>query len=529
MAQLSMFDDQDATKVQAKEVAPPPVPIKLDGPKVPRPYQSRTVDELRKGVQAGHRNQILEAPTGSGKTFMSCMLMDGAIKKSKRCMFIAPRRELIMQTSDHLDEFGVLHGIIMAGQPLTLAAPVQVASKGTLASRTVRRKVMEIGEIDLLVIDECHECMADEYQKIIKKIKEKNPKLIIVGLTATPSRGDGRGLGDVYSRIVSSASYSELIEGGFLVPTDVFAPSVPNMTGVTQKDWDTEATQKMDRPKLIGNVYSEWRRINDEGRPTVIFASSIKHSVHLKDEFAKHGVRIAHLDAHTETDERAEILAELDAGILDVVTNCDVLSVGWDQPKVGCVVLAAPTRSIVKYRQRCGRALRPSPGKENCIIIDHSGAALMHGFPDEDIPWPLKETGSVERIYSQLREENKTPLQIVCDNCSHIYHGKPICPKCGSKKGRKGRNVAVKAGLLKKVKRGEAGTVLDTPTERQKYWHKCLAVAANRGSTCAAASAMFRDRFHEWPSDDMVNVPGKDQWQERAAHLFPNYVRKKKQ
>lgn len=526
--QLELFGDDTESVAQFKEVAPPE-PVKLSGPKEPRHYQVKCVESLRWGIANGYRDQILVSPTGSGKTFISCMLMEGAAKKEKRCLFIAPRRELIMQTSDHLDEFGLVHGIIMNGQPLTEAAPIQVASKGTIASRTLRKSKMEVPVTDLLVVDECHECMAAEYQALISALRKKNPQMVIVGLTATPARSDGKGIGDVYDRLVLAASYETLIEEGYLVPAQVFAPDIPNMKGVKSKEWEKTAEAKMEQPKIVGNVVTEWQRLNPDSRPTVCFASTITHSIHIMDEFRKKGIRAQHLDGYTEAEERDEILADLDAGNLDIVTNCDVLSVGWDQPKVGCVILAAPTRSIVKFRQRCGRALRPSYGKENCIVIDHSGATLMHGFPDEDIEWSIEKTCKVERLYNENRELNKTPLQIMCEVCSALYTGTPVCPNCGSKKHKKGKDVAVKKGLLKKVNRGDASPIDYGEAAKIKYWHQCLANQAHRGATCAAAAAQFKSRYNEWPDrSSFPNVPGFNEWDQRVAHKYPQYLNKGK-
>jgi superfamily II DNA or RNA helicase len=210
-------------------------------------------------------------------------------------------------------------------------------------------------------------------------------------VTATPVRGDGRGLGGIFEVLIECPQVAELIELGHLVGTRVYAPSSPDLAGVQVKRGDSVESQlaeAMDRPKLVGDIVTHWWKYS-ERRKTVAFAVDVRHSIHLRDEFIRAGVRAEHIDGNTPKDERDATLARLASGEIELVTNCMVLTEGWDMPEVGCCILARPTRKMGLYRQMLGRVLRPAPGKKDAIILDHSGAVFRHGFAEDPIEWTL--------------------------------------------------------------------------------------------------------------------------------------------
>ena len=179
-------------------------------------------------------------------------------------LVLAHRREIITQTSKKLHDQGIYHGIIQAGFD-KLARPmaqVQVASVQTLTARAVRTNRIELPPADLLVIDETHHCPASTYRKIIAQY----PDAILLGLTATPCRGDGRGLGGIFEAIVEAPQVAELIEQGHLVKTRVYAPAIPDLKGVRVQAGDyneRQLAERMDRPKLIGDIVSHWHRFGE--------------------------------------------------------------------------------------------------------------------------------------------------------------------------------------------------------------------------------------------------------------------------
>jgi superfamily II DNA or RNA helicase len=238
---------------------------------------------------------------------------------------------------------------------------VQVASIQTLHRRAIQADKMQLPPADLLVIDEAHHCPAASYRKIIAAY----PNAILLGLTATPCRGDGRGLGSIFDTIIQAPQVAELIGQGHLVKTRVYAPVDPDLRGVKVQAGDyilSQLADRMDRSELIGDIVTHWHKYS-ERRKTVAFTVNVAHSVHLRDEFIKSGVRAEHIDGTTPKDERDATLARLASGDVDVVCNCMVLTEGFDCPDMGCIILARPTRSMGLFRQMVGRALRPAPGK----------------------------------------------------------------------------------------------------------------------------------------------------------------------
>jgi superfamily II DNA or RNA helicase len=234
-----------------------------------------------------------------------------------------------------------------------LCEPLQISSIATLHARAIRANVIDLPSADLVIVDEAHHARARSYTKII----EKYPHAVILGLTATPCRGDGRGLGNVFECLVECPSVAELIADGHLVPTKVYAPSLPDLRGVSVKRGDyveSQLAERMNNTRLVGDVVEHWHRLG-ERRQTVIFATGVAHSLHIRDEFRRAGVLAEHIDGTTPVEEREAILGRLAAGKVEIVCNAMVLTEGWDQPSVSCLVLARPTKSLGLCRQMVGR------------------------------------------------------------------------------------------------------------------------------------------------------------------------------
>ena len=173
-------------------------------------------------------------------------------------------------------------------------------------------------------------------------------------------------------------------------------PEHPDLTGVRVERGDymeRQLAERMDQAKLIGDIVEHWHRLAGSGK-TVVFATGVAHSVHIRDEFLRSGVLAEHIDGTTPTEERDAILARLSRGETEVVTNCMVLTEGWDQPDVSCIVLARPTKHMGLYRQMIGRVLRPAPGKEYALVLDHAGAVFQHGFVEEPFSGHSTRTGA---------------------------------------------------------------------------------------------------------------------------------------
>ncbi len=460
-----------------------------------RDYQVAAVEDLRKSFRAGSRKLLLQAGTGSGKTIIASEIIKSAVSKGKMVLFLAHRRELIDQCSDKLMRFGVSHGLIMAGRERSMREDVQVASVQTIWSRSVKQNKIPLPPADLLVIDEAHRSLSPTYLHLIERYTELGAT--ILGMTATPVRGDGRGLGHVYEDMIKCPPIKDLTEAGHLVPIRYYAPSAPDLTGVKVRMGDYVEKELAGRMEpLIGSIVENWARLA-EGRPTVVFATGVRHSIWLKDEFEKAGVSAAHMDAKTPDDERQQILAGLWEGRIDVLCNCMVLTEGWDCPPVSCCVLARPTKNIGLYFQMAGRTLRPWDGKDDCLLIDHAGAIYEHGFIHEEIPWDLDANGKIkERIQKKKKKKKSKP--ITCPECKHVFEALEECPECGWKPKTKGKEYQWIAGELVEV--DKEAEVKYSQAMKKAWYFQLISYAREKGYQPGWVSHTYKKKFKIWPS-----------------------------
>lgn len=478
--------------------------------KTPRPYQSEAVNLLRISLQQGNRKPILQLPTGAGKTFVAAMILRMALAKSKRVLFLAPRRELIFQASKAFSSHGIHNGVIMAGER-PRQSEVQVASYQTLFRRGVQDDRMEMPDVDFLIVDECHLSITDSYQKLFEHYAGK----IIIGLTATPARGDGRGLGEVYDDLISPVSIRDLTDEGYLAPVRYFAPSQPDLSALKVQGGDyvkSELGGVMDRPELVGDIVHNWKRLA-LGKRTVVFCSTIAHGRHVCEEFQNAGIAAEHVDSETPKEERAGILERVESGETTVVTNVFVMSYGLDIPALECAVLARPTKNISLYLQTVGRVLRTMEGKDEAIVIDHSGAVAENGFVDDFIPWSLDGRNTVKDRIQDAKERSNEPKEISCGECGTVFKGRRTCPACGFREIAEGKPIPVHQADLEEVHRSAAA--LEKKANRDWTWERKVEFIgglkshrAVKGYAPGWVANQYRDKFGVWPNDARLkNAP----------------------
>lgn len=384
-----------------------------------RPYQQTAVDRARLAIASGCRSLVLWAPTGAGKTVIACHIIDAAKTKNTRTLFVAHRTELITQCSDKLKENGIPHGIIKAGFAPDHRQQVQLASVQTYTRRISK---IEHG-FRLIIIDEAHHASSESYKKVLLE----NLQAIRIGLTATPYRLDGKPLGgDLFQLLIEVSNVQELTDQGYLVPSRVFRGEKVDLTGVhkTAGDYNLEElAQRMDQPKVTGNIIKEWLRLA-RGRPTICFATSIAHSEAIVEAFLGAGVRAVHLDGTMNAERRDEINRGFRSGKYELVSNCAVWTEGADFPMCSCVIGARPTQSRSLWRQCAGRGLRPSPEtlKRDCLILDHANWC-EHGYLTD--PDHVTLTDGCQKKDSEQ--------QWKCAECGALLKSRPrVCPSCGA-------------------------------------------------------------------------------------------------
>lgn len=455
-----------------------------------RPYQLEFVARCRSAYMAGDRRILGVAPTGAGKTVMGCHIVEECTAKGNRILWLAHRKELIEQCSKKLDENGLHHGVIKSGHWRYLPhLAVQVASIQTLVRRG------DMPPADVVVTDEAHHVGAKSYQHILAHY----PNALHLGLTATPYRTDGRGLGEFYETLIEVTDIPTLIAEGFLVEPAVYAPANPDLAGIKRIAGDFNRRQlgeAMDKPKLVGDLVQTWLRLA-RGRTTVAFAVSVEHSRHIVESFEQAGIAAAHLDATMPDEEREDVLQRLASGRLQLVSNMGILTEGWDLPQTGCVLLARPTQSKGLYFQMVGRGLRSCPGKLDCIVLDHAGNTIRHGQVTE------AQTYSLDGV--KKREKDEAPSVRVCPQCfTALPGGIRMCTRCNYyfpivARDRLPQSVT---GELTRVEHRpylpEAST-----DQRQRRYIDLIQTCRTRGYQRNWADVRFKVLFGSWPSPDI--------------------------
>ncbi len=408
------------------------------------PDQEVAIQELRELLAAGERRILLQAPTGWGKGTLATYMIQGALLNDRRVLFLVNRRELVKDLSRRLDKLALDHGIIMSNHPRRKPwLSVHIASIDTLRNMRVKPKA------DLVFADEAHFSVSDSWVKIL----EDYPDAALIGMTATPIRLDGRGLGHVFTKMVTGPPMKELVQLGRLVRARVFAPSNPDLSNIDKTGGDFNQKQlsiAMNKPKLVGDMVEHWKRLG-RGRPSVAFCVDIGHSVAVAEKFHEAGVRALHVDASTPDDQRDKAWADLVSGEIEIITSVGIISYGWDVPPVSCAILARPTHSLSLYLQQVGRVLRTAPGKADAIVLDHAGNTIRHGLPDDDREWSL--TGKVK---TKADEKERVVSVIVCPECWFTYPStKSECPSCGAARPKTAADIEMIEGELKEVEATE--------------------------------------------------------------------------
>ncbi len=458
-----------------------------------RPYQLDAEQRARIALARGLRRVCLYLPTGGGKTLTATSIIQKAVAKGRKVVFLANRKQLVRQTSEVLSRYGIAHGIIQAENTRSLDAQVLVASIDTVHVRGLP------ADVGLIIIDECHGVAGSEkYRKLLAKYNA----LPVVGLSATSfAAGMAKHYPDIggplFEELVVGATITDLIADGYLVDADIYAPSEPDLAKVrSTKGMDglldyaqSDLEEATDKPQLISEIVSHWRKLAD-GKQTVCFATSIPHS--------------KHIDYHHDDEERAAILDRFARGETMVLSNVALLSEGWDCPSTEVMILARPTRSLIRFIQMSGRVLRPADGKTRALLLDHSGSTARLGHPCDDLPLELDD-GKPKAAGKQEKSERRESFS---PSCSFMRPaGVHACPKCGFAPERRSDVETVDGHLVKLERKKPA-----TKDAKQHTYSQLLFIERKRGYRHGWAANQYRSIFDVWPRglNEVVATPTQE-------------------
>jgi DNA repair protein RadD len=404
-----------------------------------RAYQALDTAAIRTEYKRGARAVLYVAPTGSGKGVLFTYIASEMAKRGKRAWILLHRQELLSQTSRNLTAFGVDHGLVAPQYTMDQRALLQVASINTMS-----RRLDKFAPPDLIIADEAHHAISPSWREVI----DAHPQSKVLGTSATPERLDGRGLSELFQRMVIGPTVQELTNSGFLAPATVYAPpQLLDMTGVAKRGGDyakDQMAERVDEPTITGDAVAHYARICP-GVPAIAFCASVLHAEHVTAQFKDTGFRSVSVDGSTDDRERRRRIDGLSSGQVQVLTSCDLVSEGLDVPGVTAAILLRPTQSLALARQQIGRALRPAPGKR-AIILDHVGNIPRHGLPTEEIEWSLEGGAAKKR-----GEAEKTLRLRQCPTCYRVHTPGPTCPECGHAYESAPRTVKQIEGELQEV------------------------------------------------------------------------------
>lgn len=455
----------------------------------PRECQTRALEQLREGLRAGHRNQLLVLPTGGGKTIASLMLIAESLKKGRRATFVCDRITLINQTSENADKYGLHeHGVVQADHwRRDNSRPFQIASIQTIQARGYWPHA------DLVVLDEAHVLHAAHKELLESK------RVPVIGLTATPCT---KGLGKYFSNVVNAATMHELTVPGVLVPMRILSCTAPDMAGAETSggEWTHKAASEREA-KIIGDVVAEWIR-HGENRKTIAFGADIAYCQQLVGRFNEAGIMAAAYHSRTSDAECAELLKEFrkpDSQIR-VLVSVEKLAKGFDVPDVGCVIDARPLRkSLSTAIQMWGRGLRSAPGKTDCILLDHTRNVVRFMADFEDVYFNgFRDLDDSEKLDAKIREAEGHEAA-GCPQCSH----KPFrnrCLACGYEKPSRALEDTT-VGEMREIRIGK--NVL--AANEFDLWRQLCGYARARSrpeKQAGRAAALFRNITGRWPPRD---------------------------
>tara|TARA_S200000501_G_scaffold37459_1_gene30913 strand:+ start:446 stop:2128 length:1683 start_codon:yes stop_codon:yes gene_type:complete len=404
-----------------------------------RDYQSKAIEKVRQSISNGCKSSLLVLPTGSGKTFIFAEIVRLSRLKNKKVLVLVHKRELIKQTCDELKLKKIKHGIIAAGFKTT-SHDVYVASVQTLINR-----LNNSWQPDLIILDEAHHAVARSWRKILDYFSNT----IKIGVTATPMRMTGAGLGEVFDDLIIGSNVPFLQDKGYLAKCDVYAPpNNLNFKNFKKSAGDfarKEVEEELDKVDITGDAVQNYLRIANN-RQAIAFCISVKHGQSVTKKFKNAGISAELITGSMNIQERDDLVKKFGNNKVRILVSVDVVSEGFNIPACGVAILLRPTASEALYLQQVGRVLRPQKNKI-AIVLDHVGNTKRHGFVDEERLYSLDQKAKSKRKGEIL------PAVETCKFCFATYKPQPRCPQCGHEKIIEAKQIIYKDGELEKMKK----------------------------------------------------------------------------
>lgn len=457
-----------------------------------RKHQQEIVDKVWSGFEEGHRSQLVYAPTGAGKTIVALALLQEMVNRGQRGAMVMDRIVLVDQTSMRLNQYDMPHGIFQSQHwRYRPHEKIQVCSVQTLA----RLKTPFV--TDMMIIDEAHQ--KSEY---VTNYIKNNPNVKIVGLTATPFT---KGLNELYTNVVGSATTDDLIKEKWLCPVKVFIAKEIDMTGAQKNsfgEWkDSEVSER--GIKIVGDVVEEWRKKTMEifGRPrkTIVFCAGVDHGRALVEQFKKSGYNFISLSYKEDDEFKRQVIEEFSKPETDIhgLIATDILTRGFDVPDVAIGVSARPfSKSLSSHIQQLGRVMRTHPSKEFALWLDHSGNYLRFRDDWDDVyskgVSELPEGGSEK---AKREPPEKVKRESKCPSCGVLWtFTGDTCESCGK--------VRVKLNLVYSMN-GEMEELQASNKklriDNQAFYSQLLWYARVKGYKEGFAAVKYKEKFDVWP------------------------------
>ena len=331
-----------------------------------RPYQEEARTKIKDEWDKGNKKTLLVLPTGCGKTIVFAMIAADMVKKGKRVLILAHRAELLEQAADKIKKSTGLICSVEKAEESCIGSwfMITVGSVQTL-QKEKRLSRFSDKHFDVIIVDEAHHCISDSYQKVLNYFNTAN----VLGVTATPDRGDMKNLGQYFESLAFEYTLPKAIKEGYLSPIKALTiPLKLDLSGVAMQSGDFKASD-------IGTALDPYleqiaKEMNNycKGRKTVVFLPLVKTSQKFTGLLNQVGFRAAEVNGNS--DDRAEILKDFNENKYNVICNSMLLTEGWDCPSVDCVIVLRPTKVRSLYSQMVGRGTRLYPGKENLLLLD---------------------------------------------------------------------------------------------------------------------------------------------------------------